>query len=270
MRAHNEPLRTPGTLQPAREVGRLHGFSNLLRKEHAVWWATRRWLVHALLWPLLLNSVVIALAFDQALLPERTALEINQMVTTLFFLLAGQGAAFGAVAATQSALVGEKQRGTAAWVLSKPIARPAFVLAKLAAQLVGFVSLAVLLPSAIFYGQSVLLWGSFPPLLLFAGSVLVLALHVVFYLALTLMLGTFFRGSGSVAGLAVGGLLVGLLAQEHVGKLSAILPWKLPALAALFTQQPLPRTTLVPVAATACWAALFIAVAVWRFGREEF
>ena len=39
------------------------------------------------------------------------------------------------VAKTQGAIIGEKQLGTAAWVLSKPASRRAFVLAKLRAQL---------------------------------------------------------------------------------------------------------------------------------------
>ena len=155
-------------------------------------------------------------------------------------------------------------------MLSKPVSRAAFVLAKLVSQLAGFVSLAVVLPSAIFYAQNFLLWGSFAPLLPFAGSVLMVVLHVLFYLALALMLGTFFRGSGAVAGVAVGGLLAGLLAQDRVGKLSLVMPWKLPSIAALSAQQPLPLAVYVPVVATACWVALFIAVALWRFGREEF
>lgn len=257
-------------LRPARASGRLQGFANLVRKEHATWWGTRKWLVHLVLWPLLLNSVVVVLAFDQARLPARTSIEITQMVTTLFFLMAGTGAAFGAVTATQGAIVGEKQRGTAAWVLSKPVAREAVVLAKLVAQLAGYTSLAVVLPAAIFYAQSLILWGAFPPLLPFIGGVLVTIVHVLFYLALTLMLGTCFRSSGPVAGVAVGVLLGGLLAQEQVGKLIFVMPWKLPNIAALGSQQPLPLGTLVPVAATVGWIVLFIAVALWRFAREEF
>ena len=45
--------------------------------------------------------------------------------------------AIGGVILVQGALVGEKRSGTAAWVLSKPISRPAFFLAKLIANAIG-------------------------------------------------------------------------------------------------------------------------------------
>lgn len=62
--------------------------------------------------------------------------------------------------------------------------------------LAGFVTLAVVLPSVIFYAQNFLLWGSFPTPLAFAASVLIVVWHVLAYLALALMLGTMFRGRG--------------------------------------------------------------------------
>jgi ABC-2 type transport system permease protein len=141
-------------LQTTKNRGALRGFSNLLGKEYGSWWTTRRWFVHLLLWPLLLNGLVLVLSFSLSKEPHFTAFEIAQMVTTLFFIGMGQVAAFGAVVATQSAITGEKQRGTAAWIMSKPVRRDVFVLAKLAAQTMSFLSLAVVIPSAIFFGHS--------------------------------------------------------------------------------------------------------------------
>ncbi len=257
-------------LQPATARGALRGFANLLDKELGLWWNTRRWLVHLLLWPLLLNGLALLAAFSQAKEPNFTAFEISQMITTLFFMIMGQAAAFGAVIVTQGAIVGEKQRGTAAWIMSKPVRREVFILAKLAGHAVSFLSLAVVLPSAIFYGQSLILWGSSLDPGRFAGSVLVVLLHVLCYLALSLMLGTFFSGSGPVAGIAVGGLLGGLVAQERLKTLVVVMPWELPDIAALMaTGAPLTRVTL-PIVATALWVVLFVAVALWRFRRDEF
>jgi ABC-2 type transport system permease protein len=110
-------------LQTTKNRGALRGFSNLLGKEYGSWWTTRRWFVHLLLWPLLLNGLVLVLSFSLSKEPHFTAFEIAQMVTTLFFIGMGQVAAFGAVVATQSAITGEKQRGTAAWIMSKPVRR---------------------------------------------------------------------------------------------------------------------------------------------------
>jgi hypothetical protein len=105
----------------------------------------------------------------------------------------------------------------------------------------------------------------------FVGAVLLVMLHVLFYLSLTLALGTFFRGSGSVAGVAVGMLLLGLGAQDNVGRLAEVLPWKLPALAGLVaTHQSVAK--VLPLTATAALASigLLVATALWRFKREEF
>ena len=258
-------------LQPVRRQASMRGFANLLRNEHGMWWDTRKWLVHLILWTLILNGLVVLVAFSLAKEPAFTAAEISSMVTTLFFLTAGQAAGFGVVVATQGAIVGEKQRGTAAWIMSKPASRPAFVLAKLVAHSAAFLLLAVVLPCAIFYAQSVILWGRPPDPVPFLGGMLVIMLHVLFYLAFSLMLGTFFRGSGSVAGIAVGALLIGLLAQGQAGNLALVLPWKLPAIGALIaTQGALTRAVPLAAAAAAGWIVLLVATALWRFNREEF
>ena len=115
------------------------------------------------------------------------------------------------VTTAQGAIVGEKQLGTAAWILSKPVSRSAFVLAKFLAYAVSFVILALLLPSAIFYGQSLLLAGRAPELAPFLAAVGIVVIHTLFYLALTLLLGTLFNTRGPISGVAMGVLFAGFL-----------------------------------------------------------
>lgn len=271
MGTHSRPVVDRDPRHTVRRTPWLRGFANLLRKEHSLWWDTRRWLFHLLLWPLALNGLVVVVATSLAQEPAHTAADIAKMVTVLFFLVAAQAAGFGAVIATQSALVAEKQRGTAAWVLSKPVARPAFVLAKLVAHTLALLALAVALPSAIFYMQSVLLWGAVPDPAAFTGAVLLVMLHVLVYLSFTLALGTFFRGSGPVAGVAAGVLLLGLAAQDHVGRLAEVLPWKLAPLAGLVaTHESVGKVLPLPVTAALACIGLLVAAALWRFTREEF
>ena len=271
MSTHNSLVVDRDQMHTVHPAPWLRGFANLLRKEHSLWWDTRKWLIHLVLWPLFLNGLVVVVASSLALEPAHTAVDIATMVTMLFFLVAAQAAGFGAVVATQSAVVGEKQRGTAAWILSKPVSRSAFVLAKLVAQALAFLSLAVVLPSTIFYAQSVLLWGALPDPTVFVGAVLLVMLHVLFYLSLTLASGTFFRGSGPVAGVAVGALLLGLAAQDHVGRLADVLPWKLPVLAGLVaTHESVAKVLPVTVIAVITSIGLLVAAALWRFKREEF
>jgi len=64
--------------------------------------------------------------------------------------------------------------------------------------------------------------------------------------------------------------------QKYVPWLTNYMPWTLlvnfstgqPLSFYLLTGRPLP--TLTPIVATALWCVLFVCVAIWRFGREEF
>lgn len=79
--------------------------------------------------------------------------------------------------------------GTAAWVLSKPVTRSAFLTAKAAASTTGVICLMILLPGLIAHG----LFRIFEPGTVtaanFAGMLSVVTLHTLFYLTLTLLLG---------------------------------------------------------------------------------
>jgi hypothetical protein len=51
----------------------------------------------------------------------------------------------------------------------------------------------------------------------------------------------------------------------------AITPWLLPDIAAALTLgTPLPSIWFVPIVAVIGWIVVMTAVALWRFGREEF
>jgi ABC-2 type transport system permease protein len=88
--------------------------------------------------------------------------------------------------------VGEKTSGTAAWVLSKPVTRTAFVVSRLLVNALGIAITAVVVPALLFY---VLLGaissvGWLPPLGFLAGVAL-LVVHATFWATLTWMMGTF-------------------------------------------------------------------------------
>ena len=58
--------------------------------------------------------------------------------------------------------------------------------------------------------------------------------------------------------------------------LPMIMPWMLPGIALTLAlgpqapEAPPAMAAMVPVVATALWTVVFTAVAIWRFGREEF
>jgi ABC-2 type transport system permease protein len=99
-----------------------------------------------------------------------------------------------------------------------------------------------------------------------------MVLHLLFYLALTLMLGTLFSTRGPVAGIGLGFLFSGQIVPNFAPEwVTLIFPWKLSELApALALGGTVPPVWPIPVIATAVWTVVFIGVALWRFGREEF
>lgn len=259
-------------LHPVVEPGWQRGFRNLLRNEIDLRWGRRRWLAPMLTWIAILNGFVLLVAFanaqDGSMSPEAIASDCAQVFVTIDAL----ATAIGVVVGVQGTIVREKQLGTAAWVLSKPVSRRAFILAKLLSHAFSFLSLALILPTVVFYTQSILLWRQLPPALPFWSAWLLVALHLLFYLALTLMLGTFFNGRGPVSGIGMGFLFGGLLLPSVLPEWTMLIfPWPFSELArALVAGKPIPEIWPVPVMATMVWTILFVLIALWRFEREEF
>jgi len=272
MATHSSHIAAPRTRARTTAHSWGHGFGNLLRKEYSLWWGTRKWLVHVLIWLGIINGLIALVTFEEAGSATPSVSAISQEVIEVFFKLGALATTLGLVTSVQGAIVGEKQLGTAAWLMSKPVARSAFVLSKLVANATAFVALAVALPATVFYAQNLLMLGYVTPLAPFLAGLAVQMLHLLFYLALTLMLGTLFDRRGPVAGIALGILFAGLLLPNFLpAAVTLALPWQLSeVMTGLALGRVMPAGWLIPVVATALWTVLFIAVALWRFGREEF
>lgn len=131
---------------PVAARGRLGGLNNLLRAEFGIWFGTNMWWTQGLMWIVILNFLVGALLWSEA------GVELVEAVT-LYGLFSGLFPAVAVVIILQDAIVGEVEKGTAAWVLSKPVSREAFVLAKLIPNAVGVLVSMVLLPGLAAYAQ---------------------------------------------------------------------------------------------------------------------
>jgi ABC-2 type transport system permease protein len=262
---------TNPALQAVQEASWRRGFANLLRNENRLWWGTRKWLTHLLLWLIVLNGLILLIGIPMSQEANHQA-PLYDTLIQVFFQVGAFATTIGVVTTAQGAIVREKQLGAAAWILSKPVSRSAFVLAKFVAYTIGFVSLATLVPSAIFYGQSLLLAGHPPELAIFLAGVGVTVIHTLFYLALTLLLGTLFSTRGPIAGIAMGLLFAGFLLPNVLPQAVVLaFPWMLKDIAVrMVLGGALPAVWPVPIVATALWTALFVGVALWRFGREEF
>ena len=258
------------TLSPRRSAGPLAGFGNLLSKELGSWWRTRRWVVHLLLWLVVINGFVMLIWADgrHQMTPEAGLRETMQV----FFQAGGFFALIGAVLVTQGAIVGERRSGTAAWVLTKPTTRKAMVLSKLVAITGSFLLLSLVVPSAVLLLQLRVLWGVLPGPVHFAEAVGIVALHQLFYIALTLLFGTLLQSRGAVAGASLGFWISGNILPNLVPKwVVAALPWTLTSAAgSIALWRPVPLPLWQPVLASLVLTALFVVVAMWRFEREEF
>ena len=263
-------------LVPRRERGWWMGLASMLSKELAAWWRTRRGWVQCLVALLLLNG---ELALN---LRGNTGPNAVENATLALMVTAALCVPLAAVSLAQDSILGEKHSGTAAWVLSKPLRRPAYVLAKLIAHGLGLFVAWVVLPGVIVYLQLLKPAGGYFTPLRIAGVMGLSYLNLLFFLTLGLMLATFFNGRGPVLGiclvLAWAGPMPFLSAPilKYAPWLYDVLPWKMlidfntnqPLVMYLANGQPLP--TVTPIIATALWCVLFTTVAIWRMSREEF
>jgi ABC-2 type transport system permease protein len=256
-------------LAPVQATGWRGGLGNLVRKELGQWWATRLWWVQTLIWVLLLNGVATVVMLEGAGMPPEEV--VTEAVNT-FLQMGAITIGIGVVLTIQGAVVGEKELGTAAWVMSKPASRASFVLAKLIANSVGFLATALLIPSLIFVVQAQFMLPVSLDYGQFALAVGIVALSVLFYVVLTIGLGCMFKGRGPVAGLGIGLVLVG---QFFKGMLPLPLvmatPWLLGDVAASYALDSPPEfNRMIPIIVTAAVAVVLVCLGIWRFHREEF
>lgn len=255
-------------LVPARERAWLGGFGNMLRKELGQWWGTRTWWVQTLIWVLIFNGISTIVALTESMTPNVLLQEVVQTFLPMSVGIIGMGT----VITVQGAIVGEKQLGTAAWTISKPVSRAAFILTKTLAYAIGFFVTAILIPSTIFFFTVKALIPAPLPLIPFLCGVGIVLLAQLFYLTLTLMLGTFYNSRGPIAGIGIGFIMTGLLLKNFIPmQVLIVTPWPLPDIAAgLALGSSLPPIWPLPILATAIGIVLMTMMALWRFGREEF
>ena len=190
------------------------GLGPLLRKELLEAWRTRRVLVVAIVFtafgiasPYLaryLPELIKSLAGGQVQIvipPPTVGDAVDQFQKNL-----GQAGILTAVLLAMGSVAVEKERGTAALVLSKPASRGAYLLAKMLA-MAATLGIGLLLASVGGYAYTALLFEALPPLGWAAMTGLLLLMLVV-YAALTFLGSVLTRSSIAAAGIGVGGLLV--------------------------------------------------------------
>jgi len=259
------------------EKGWRRGLGNLLQGEYSAWFKSSRLWKHLLIWFSIVNVMMGIMIIASA----EAAKEGSDGPPVLFMygIFGGMFVAFGVMIIMQRVLVREKQSGTAAWVLSKPVTRTAFVVSRLIVNSVAILLTSVIVPGVILYFTLGLFsdFGWLSPLG-FAAALLMVALHSFYWIALVLMMGTLSESSSAVIAVPMAlfftfwmgaDLIPGLIYIAPLLLTFSPAPEQMNALSISFmTGEPV--FSWLPLIATVVSCVIFIAVAIRRFNRQEF
>jgi ABC-2 type transport system permease protein len=149
--------------EPVTETGWKMGFSTLLKKEMKAWFGTSAWLVQAILW-----SLILGLFGSVGIQDPEAGLAIFYMMATIFPSIA-------TIIISHELIIEEKRSGSAAWILSKPVSRTAFIVTKFIRVALGFSVSMVFVPGFVIYLEF-FAFGLAPDFLIYLLSLVPLAL----------------------------------------------------------------------------------------------
>ena len=221
----------------------------------------------ALIWIGLINGIML-----MAMLAERSGgaqtLRLQAFGTELYTQLTAMFVAIGVTIVALDAIIGERDLGTAAFILSKPLSRASFILVKFVSNAVGILVTAVLIPGAIAYVQIWTIAGSKLSLVRFPIAMMILFIGLMFYLALTLLLGVLFRHKSPVIGIPLALLFGHRLLVSEVPEILYVTPWGFTELTKAYIMEGSLSPTL-PLFAVPVTVALMLAVSIAVFERED-
>lgn len=250
------------------------GLRNQLRHETGTWWRTSRWWRQSLIWVVIVNGLLAAVLWlvpnlvggieDGAAVPQLDLLGSAAQ----FVEMAAAVTAVGVVILAQGIVLDDRRAGITEWLLSKPLTRPALLLAKLLGQGAGLLTCLVLLPWIGVYVVLSIAAGAAWPLGDFAGAVALVALYVAFHLALVLFLSFVPGKRGAVLGIPLALLAGADVAMTALPWLANVSPYVVNRLAAALLVGGVPPLA-GPVLATAASITALVVGAAWRFSTDE-
>ncbi len=241
------------------------GLSNLLSAEFKRW-ETKEWYLMGIMWVGIIGFSMIQL------LAEADA-DIRAGLA-LFGFFAGIFPMINVVIIMQDEIVGHRETGTMAWILSKPVSRSAYILSKLIANSFGVLVAMVLAPGIVVYLEIILFKGEVIPIVPYLFGLGVLALSQFYFLVLTLMLGVFFKNRGGVIGIPLI-LGFGFTFLQGLPLIGLFHPFGMffpsienPLFVAVILGDAV--ETWMPLISTIIISLIFVAVTLYKFNREEF
>jgi len=275
----------PASLTRVHGRSRLRGVGGLTLAEFARWFPLRVLIFAA--------GGVAVLAFARGVWSAEENAKLAPLLY-IFFSLWIAVLVVSTVATTQGAVSSEIEQGTAAWLIAKPIGRPAFVLSKfvgaIPAVLIGMVGIPgaiarVVLQQAADNGDTDFTasqvmdvianessrndYMSLPSMSRYLGLLALIGTLTLLVVAVMILLGCVFRAQTAVLGLGiatpVGLLLVGQLAPTAVAELTP--GWMLASIIDILSDNP--ASVLAPIVVSLAWICVTLGGAVWLFSRRE-
>lgn len=278
-------------LNPVENLGWTAGLRNMLKKENAKWWNWKSLAIQLIVWTAIVNSMVAMAVFIIPQMPisadvrdqvnatgdpeamqalDFSPVGVLKLGLSMFFQISGMALLIGSVIIAHDSILKERESGTAAWLLSKPISRKAFVLSKLVANVVGLLLIVIAVQAAIAYAQISIATGGLVSIPSFLGGVGIMTVNSLFYLVLALVLGAFTLNRGVTLGLPIVVGIVGSFLLQFVSELQYVTPWALGSMALAMAEGfPMPDWVIFPIVATVVWTLLFAGAAVWKFEGTE-
>jgi ABC-2 type transport system permease protein len=263
-----------GQFQLVEEKGWRRGLGNLLQGEYSAWFKSSKWWKHLVLWFSIINVIMLLIIASANAAPG--AKDVPSPLL-LYGIFGGMFVAFGVMIIMQRVLVKETQSGTAAWVLSKPVTRTAFVVSRLVVNSIAILLTSVIVPGVIFY-VTLGLFGDLGWLSPFGfiAALLMISLHTLYWIALVLMMGTLVESSGAVIAVPMALFFTFWMGVSETSPLIHISPLLLTfgpgqinsLFASFMTGEPV--FSWLPLISTVVSCVNFISIAIWRFNRQEF
>ncbi|MFX1508125.1 MAG: ABC transporter permease, partial [Promethearchaeota archaeon] len=195
------------------------GFNNLFRAELSRWFKKKVFLALVFLWCGFTNGMALLIWLQSP--------NAGTEPVFVFSIFAGLTSSIGITIIMQESIVGEIKSGAASWILSKPITRKSYIFAKWIGNAIGAIISMILAPSLIFYVLYFLFTGKLLNFEMFLPVITVLSINMVFFLTLTLMMGSFQRNSSLVIGVPIAFYIFQQILFNFTNSLIDIVPWGL-------------------------------------------
>ena len=171
-----------------------------------------------------------------------------------------------AILVTMGAVAGEKDQGTAAFLLTKPVSRDAFLGAKVVAIGV-LLALAIALAGALCWAYTAVLFEPVP-IVGYAAAMVLVWLTLAVFAAITLLASVAARSSIVAGGIGLGAL-VGAGILGAIPGLGSYLPTGLWGAAQRLALGATPDPLIGPIAVEAAIVVMVVGLAGWAFRRQE-